>query len=191
MKKETNMRFLTLVVLLTFGLLLAGCSGSSEIDSAQSEPTVPVTVAPTTTTTIDLAAVQTYLEAIKASEWKAAFAYAEATKPKPVAAATKPQVAKPQATAKAQTSSSGPSNGFLACVRNRESRGNYSAYNPSGASGAYQFMPQTAVNTANHAGRPDLASKPVSQWSPADQDAMANHLYQWQGAAPWAGPGCG
>lgn len=95
----------------------------------------------------------------------------------------------PKAAPKAAASSGGgaPANGFLACVRNRESRGNYQAYNPSGASGAYQMMPQTAANTARHAGRGDLAGKPVSQWSAADQDAMANHLYQWQGSAPWGG----
>lgn len=77
--------------------------------------------------------------------------------------------------------------GFLACVRQRESRGNYTAVNgSSGAAGAYQFMPQTARNTAMHAGRPDLAGRPVTSWSPADQDAMAQHLYQWQGPGPWA-----
>lgn len=79
--------------------------------------------------------------------------------------------------------------GFLGCVRNRESRGQYSAVNPSGAAGAYQMMPGTARATANHAGRPDLANRPVTSWSRADQDAMAQHLYSWQGAAPWGG-GC-
>ena len=79
--------------------------------------------------------------------------------------------------------------GFLGCVRNRESRGQYTAVNPSGAAGAYQMMPGTARNTANHAGRSDLANRPVTSWSRADQDAMAQHLYSWQGAAPWGG-GC-
>jgi hypothetical protein len=106
--------------------------------------------------------------------------------PAPKAAA--PNTAAPKTAAPAASTGGGaPSNGFLSCVRNRESRGNYSAYNPSGASGAYQMMPQTAANTARHAGRSDLAGKPVSQWSAADQDAMANHLYQWQGSAPWGG----
>lgn len=76
---------------------------------------------------------------------------------------------------------------FLACVRQRESGSNYQAANPSGAAGAYQLMPATARNTASHAGRPDLASRSVLSWSPADQDAMARHLLAWQGRTPWAG----
>lgn len=102
-------------------------------------------------------------------------------------------VAKPQTTARTTARSSGGSapNGFLACVRNRESRGQYTVVNrSSGAAGAYQFMPSTARAVANHAGRSDLAGRPVTSWSPRDQDAMAAHLYSWQGASPWAGPGC-
>lgn len=75
---------------------------------------------------------------------------------------------------------------FLRCVRHRESRGNYAAFNrSSGAAGAYQFMPATAKATAAHAGRSDLAAVPVLAWSPQDQDAMAHVLYDWQGRAPW------
>jgi len=82
-------------------------------------------------------------------------------------------------------------NGYLDCVVGRESRGNYGAVNSSsGAGGAYQFMPSTWNNTAAHAGRPDLIGVHPSQASPADQDAMAATLYQWQGGSPWAGPGC-
>jgi len=89
----------------------------------------------------------------------------------------------------ARTSSGGGSgNGFLGCVKNRESRGQYGAVNGgSGAAGAYQFMPQTWNNTARHAGRPDLVGKNPASASAADQDAMAQHLYSWQGAAPWGG----
>ncbi len=91
----------------------------------------------------------------------------------------------------ARTSSGGGSgNGFLGCVKNRESRGQYGAVNGgSGASGAYQFMPSTWNNTARHAGRPDLVGKNPASASASDQDAMAQHLYQWQGSAPWGG-GC-
>ncbi len=81
---------------------------------------------------------------------------------------------------------------FLECVKQRESRGQYAVVNgSSGAAGAYQLMPETARNTALHAGRGDLAGSPASSWSRADQDAMAQHLLQWQGKSPWAGPGCG
>jgi hypothetical protein len=108
-------------------------------------------------------------------------------------AASAPQVSGPVRTSTPATQTgrggSGGNNSFLNCVRNRESHGNYSAYNPSGASGAYQMMPGTAAAVARHAGRPDLAGRPVSSWSPADQDAMARALYAWQGSAPWGG-GC-
>jgi hypothetical protein len=97
-----------------------------------------------------------------------------------------PKTASPAPKTTASRGGSAP-NGFLSCVRNRESRGQYTVVNrSSGAAGAYQFMPTTARNTAMHAGRPDLASRPVTSWSPADQDAMASHLYSWQGGSPWA-----
>jgi Transglycosylase-like domain len=87
--------------------------------------------------------------------------------------------------------STGPSPGggsFLACVRNRESRGNYGVINPSGPwYGAYQFLASTWNLTARHAGRMDLVGVLPSNASPSDQDAMASSLYQWQGSGPWGG----
>jgi len=77
---------------------------------------------------------------------------------------------------------------FLACVRHRESRGNYSIVSSNGLwHGAYQFAVSSWNNTASHAGRGDLVGVLPSQASPADQDAMAMHLYHWQGKAPWGG----
>lgn len=97
----------------------------------------------------------------------------------------------PVATVSGGSSSYGGGGGYLDCVRGRESGGNYGAVNgSSGAGGAYQFMPQTWNNTAAYAGRPDLVGTNPASASPADQDAMAQALYQWQGGAPWAGPGC-
>jgi muramidase (phage lysozyme) len=80
---------------------------------------------------------------------------------------------------------------FLACVRQRESGGNYSIYNAggSGAAGAYQFMPGTWNSIAASSGRGDLVGIDPAQASPADQDAMAQALYAQQGAGPWGG-GC-
>ena len=80
---------------------------------------------------------------------------------------------------------------FLACVRQRESGGNYGIYNAggSGAAGAYQFMPGTWNGIAASTGRSDLVGIDPAQASPADQDAMAQALYSQQGAAPWGG-GC-
>lgn len=77
---------------------------------------------------------------------------------------------------------------FLACVRHRESRGNYTVVNPAGPwYGAYQFAQSTWNATAAHAGRYDLVGVVPSVASPADQDAMAWALYRWQGSRPWGG----
>jgi muramidase (phage lysozyme) len=88
------------------------------------------------------------------------------------------------------TSSSHPGD-FLACVRQRESGGNYAIYNSggSGAAGAYQFLPGTWNSIASSSGRGDLVGVDPAQAAPADQDAMAQALYAQQGAAPWGG-GC-
>jgi len=100
---------------------------------------------------------------------------------------TPPPVQKPMRQAQSQvpTTSGGgsPPNNFLACVRNRESHGQYGVVNSSsGAGGAYQFLPST-WHAMGGSGLPQNAS-------PAEQDAMAAKLYASQGRAPWAGPGC-
>jgi hypothetical protein len=79
--------------------------------------------------------------------------------------------------------------GFLACVRQRESGGNYGIYNAggSGAAGAYQFLPGTWNGIAASSGRTDLVGVDPARASPADQDAMAQALYAQQGSAPWGG----
>lgn len=77
---------------------------------------------------------------------------------------------------------------FLACLRHRESRGNYGVVNPRGPFyGAYQFLASTWNVTARHAGRIDLVGVLPSSASPYDQDEMAWSLYQWQGSGPWGG----
>jgi hypothetical protein len=77
---------------------------------------------------------------------------------------------------------------FLICTRDRESGGNYGAYNPSGPyMGAYQFLQSTWDSAANHAGRPALIGVQPNTASVYDQDDMAWDVYQWQGTGPWGG----
>ena len=79
---------------------------------------------------------------------------------------------------------------FLACVRARESRGNYAAVSAGGGFfGAYQIDQVTWDNTAEHAGLSSLRGIQPNLASPASQDAIALALLQGQGAGPWAG-GC-
>jgi hypothetical protein len=88
-------------------------------------------------------------------------------------------------------SSSGSSGNVLDCIRHRESRGQYDVVNSSsGAAGAYQFMPGTWNTNAASAGRTDLVGVNPADASPADQDAMAQHLLATQGLRPWGGS-CG
>lgn len=75
---------------------------------------------------------------------------------------------------------------FLACVRQVESGGNYAAYNPGGpAYGAYQFTQQTWNNTVQHSGMTNLYEVQPNEALPADQDAVAVALLNWQGTSPW------
>lgn len=77
---------------------------------------------------------------------------------------------------------------FLACVRQRESGGNYSVISSNGLwFGAYQMTRQTWNSTAQRAGRPDLVGVPPNQASPGDQDYLALVLYRWLGKSPWGG----
>lgn len=77
---------------------------------------------------------------------------------------------------------------FLVCTRRIESGGNYAAVNPSGTyRGAYQFSRSTWDSTARHAGRFDLVGVDPAAAAPHDQDFMALHLFEWQGARPWGG----
>jgi hypothetical protein len=79
---------------------------------------------------------------------------------------------------------------FLACTRAHESdsAGGYGAVSPGGTyRGAYQFHQNTWNNTAASAGRDDLVGVDPAAVAPADQDAMATHLYSSAGSSPWGG----
>jgi hypothetical protein len=79
--------------------------------------------------------------------------------------------------------------GFLNCVRQRESTGDYGVVNSTGHAGAYQFAQSTWDATARHIGRFDLVGVAPNLAPPAVQDMMAQALYAWQGRGPWANPG--
>jgi hypothetical protein len=108
-----------------------------------------------------------------------------------IAARAAAEAARSAAPTSGSVSSNSNPGGFLACVRQRESGGNYGVYNAggSGAAGAYQFLPGTWNSIAASTGRSDLVGVSPAAASPADQDAMAQALYAQQGSAPWGG-GC-
>ncbi|MBI2703801.1 MAG: transglycosylase family protein [Actinobacteria bacterium] len=79
----------------------------------------------------------------------------------------------------------------LACLRQNESGDEYDAVSASGEFfGAYQFDQQTWNNTAEHAGYSNLVGVQPNLAAPADQDAVALALLEWQGTWPWNGDPC-
>ena len=99
-----------------------------------------------------------------------------------------PPPAPEPAAAPAATGGGSPPNAFLACVRQRESGGNYSISSGNGLyRGAYQFHQGTWDSVARMAGRGDLVGVPANLAGPADQDLLAVTLYRSAGAAPWGG----
>jgi hypothetical protein len=77
---------------------------------------------------------------------------------------------------------------YLACVKDRESRGDYTAVSPDGQFfGAYQIDQVTWNNTAVHAGLTNLYQVQPNLALPSDQDTLAMALLEWQGTSPWAG----
>ncbi|MEJ5256461.1 MAG: transglycosylase family protein [Acidimicrobiales bacterium] len=116
------------------------------------------------------------------------------TKPKPATTTTRLPAKAPASVAPAPPQlSTAPGmtpqeSSFLACVRRRESGGNYSIVSANGLYyGAYQFLRSTWDSTARLAGRGDLVGVAPNQASPADQDALALFLYRRSGPAPWGG----
>ena len=141
--------------------------------------TIP-TVDPAVRAKNDQVVVRKFTEAVNAQRWYAA-----------VTANIERERAAAAAARTAHRSSSGSSGNALDCIRHRESRGQYDVVNgSSGAAGAYQFMPGTWNTNAAAAGRTDLVGVNPADASPADQDAMAQHLLATQGLRPWGGS-CG
>jgi hypothetical protein len=139
------------------------------------------TVDPAVRAKNDQVVVRRYTEAVNAARWYAA-ATANLERERAAAAAAARTV---------HHTATGSSGSVLDCIKHRESRGQYDVVNgSSGAAGAYQFMPGTWNTNAASAGRTDLVGVNPADASPADQDAMAQHLLATQGLGPWGG-GCG
>ena len=75
---------------------------------------------------------------------------------------------------------------FMACIRHRESRGDYTAVDPSGQfMGAYQIYQGGWDSIARSMGREDLVGVRPHEASVADQDAVAYAMLAKLGRAPW------
>lgn len=80
---------------------------------------------------------------------------------------------------------------FLSCVRWRESRGDYTAVDPSGQfMGAYQIYQGGWDSVAASIGRHDLVGVAPNHASPVDQDIVAVAMLARHGRSPWGGA-CG
>lgn len=77
---------------------------------------------------------------------------------------------------------------FLACVRWRESHGDYTASDPSGTYlGAYQIYQGGWDSIASSIGRFDLVGVPPNHASAPDQDEIAAAMLRMSGRSPWGG----
>ena len=152
------------------------------------ETTTSTTAAPTTSSTY----ATTSTTAAVSTTSTTAFAYqaVQAQAPPPTTAAPAPTTTAPYVAPAPPAPAQGEA-AFLACVRARESGGNYGAVSPDGLyRGAYQFHQATWDNTARMAGRPDLVGVPPNLAGAGDQDLLAITLYRAAGSAPWGGS-CG
>jgi hypothetical protein len=78
-------------------------------------------------------------------------------------------------------------NGWLSCVRERESHGTYDINTGNGYYGAYQYLPGTWNSAARATGHPELADGRPDLHSPSEQDAVTLGYAQQTGGSPWAG----
>lgn len=77
---------------------------------------------------------------------------------------------------------------FFDCVRWRESRGDYTAVSPSGTfMGAYQIYQGGWDAVAASIGRDDLVGVAPHIAAPAEQDLVAQAMFDQYGSKPWGG----
>jgi len=82
-------------------------------------------------------------------------------------------------------------NGFLSCVVQAESGGNYGVVSPNGQyMGAFQFSQSTWNSAAQAAGFALLVGVPPNLATRAEQDTVAVALFALDGQQPWLGDRC-
>jgi len=82
-------------------------------------------------------------------------------------------------------------NGFLTCVVQAESGGNYGVVSPNGLyMGAFQFSQSTWNTAAQAAGLGLLVGVPPNLATRAEQDTVAVTLFNLDGQQPWLGDRC-
>ncbi len=80
---------------------------------------------------------------------------------------------------------------FLQCVAQAESGGDYQAVSPNGLyMGAFQFSQATWDYAAEAAGLDYLVGVPPNEATRAEQDTVADTLYNLDGQRPWLGDRC-
>jgi hypothetical protein len=177
--------------------LMGGHSGASRQETAVStdvpEPSLVVAVSPAEASapSTTAAPVTTVPDTAAATSTTVA--------PKPTTTTTAPRAtttttAAPRVAAPAPPAGPVPTASeaaFLACVRQRESHGDYSVVDPTGTyMGAYQIYQGGWDAVARSLGRTDLVGVRPNTASPADQDAIALQMLRMYGRSPWGGA-CG
>jgi hypothetical protein len=196
----------SLVVILAVGLTMATMPQTEQVRTAAAAPhphaaarVAPVTTAaPTTTAAPATTVAPTTSQAATAASLESAHttvrhvATTTTTVPVRRPVAVTPTTVRPVAVAPTipPTTVAVPASAaaVLACIRQRESGGNYAAVSANGIyRGAYQFSQSTWNGAASLAGRPDLIGVPPNLVAPANQDAVALAEYEAAGLAPWGG----
>jgi hypothetical protein len=190
----------TLAVLPILVLELMGGSGGKSSDTEVATPDVPqpslvVAVDPTevtTTVSTEAPADTTVTTAAVASTTPTTKAPTTTTAAPKVAAkaptTTTTAPAAPPAPAPPGLTPSPSEASFLACVRQRESHGDYTAVDPSGTfMGAYQIYQGGWDSVARSIGRADLVGVRPNRAAPADQDTVALAMLRQYGKSPWGG----
>lgn len=190
----------TLAVLPILVLELMGGSGGKASDTEVATPDVPqpsLVVAvepsevPTTTTEAPVVTTPPTTAAAVTTTTKAPTTTTTApARPK----ATTPTTAAPAPAPPPASSAFNPTASeasFLACVRYRESRGVYTAVDPTGQfMGAYQIYQGGWDAVARSIGRGDLVGVRPHTAAPIDQDIIALAMLRQYGTKPWGGA-CG